>query len=221
MTQPRIQKAFQKALVPVFLALLFVMASAGVSPMAEAFSVSAWQAEPPLLDGLPPCPNKALAAGLRQASEAYFVATQAAMQDHYDRSLEQDRINPKKYQRGKILDTYCLSVQLDFFNVISQLISGFSLIEAAIKALINSILSSVCSYVYNAVTSVLNTFCLPLPSFSFSASLPSGPSHSTCAGISLADAIKVTPGQPLKTLYPLSSVYQSRPMSRWLGNDRF
>lgn len=220
MTQPSLHKALQRVLFRVFLVSFFsvvVMAT----PSVQAIDPAAYLAQPPLSDGMLPCPNSSMATRLNEASAAYFVTTQKAIQDQAETSWESDRLNPKKYQRGKIMDTYCLGMYLDFFNVINQLISGFSLIESAIKALINQVLNTACNYVYNAASGALNTFCLPLPSLSFSVDLPAGPSHKTCNGISLGDAMRVTPGKPLRTMYPLSQVYQTRPMSRWMGNGRF
>ncbi|MFA6279421.1 MAG: hypothetical protein WC612_01330 [Bdellovibrionales bacterium] len=222
MTQRCIQKTFQKALVPVFMALFFVIASAGISPTATAFNVTEWGGKEKLSDNLPPCPDEEMAGRMAQAAGAHMAAKQSTMQDAYDASIANDKKYPKKYVRGKIMETYCLKFYLDYFGSISAMLSGFSIIEAAVAALVEEVIKEagewVCDYVRNAATEFLNSFCIPLPTFSFSAKLPSS-SHSTCSGMSLNDAIQVNPGTPLQTVYPLSEVYQSRPMSRWLGNE--
>ncbi len=216
------QSYIKQALLLPFMAFLFVLASADLSPTAALnFDVSAWEAREKLSDDLPPCPDEQMAGRLTRANKARFATTQSAMQDVFKDSIENDKTTPKKYVRGKILDTYCLSVYLDYFGAISGMLSGFSVIEAAVSALIANIIEAAgeyaCNYVRNAANEFLNSFCVPLPYLSFSASLPTTSSHSTCTGLSLADAIKVEPSTPLQTTYPLNEVYQSRPMSRWLG----
>jgi len=195
------------------LALLFVLgAMVPVSAQAKT-----------LADGLPECPDTDYAANLRQASLSFMANASDNVDKTYKQSIDDDARNPKKYQRGKILETYCLGVYLDYFDLIAALMKGSKLVQAGIKKILDELLEYVCDAVSTPAQNVLSKLCFPMPDIAFTVDLPEIGRESCSGGLSLADHIKVDSGIPLDTLIDVPDDFLSKPMSRALGvdGDRF
>jgi len=210
-------KTFQATIAKGLMAAL-LLAQMGLIGSIAFYGAQAWAQETyNTADGLPPCPDTTLGEGLSGATQSASSNALQQTRQFFGDQLRQDAMNPKKNLRGKIFDTYCLSMYYDFYDLIQGLIGYATIIYMAIKAAIDALLNYVCEYVNAAAENVLNAFCLPLPKINLSLDLPAI-KGSSCDGVSLADLIKVGPGTPLTTLNPLPSNFLSAPMSRWLGS---
>ncbi|HAX90873.1 MAG TPA: hypothetical protein DCY07_01505 [Rhodospirillaceae bacterium] len=173
-----------------------------------------------LSDRLPPCPDQALATSLRHAPRAAFANAVDAMQNTHADMLRADAANPKKYQKGKLIDTYCLGVYLDYFNLIRLLMTGAAKIEMAITAMLDAVFNYICEAVQTTVENVMGKLCVPIPDLGFTIELPRNRAHGSCSGdLSVADMFEVDTGTPLQTAFPIPQDFLTRPLSRWLGAD--
>lgn len=149
-------------------------------------------------DGLPPCPGnegQALSKGLRQGNASYGATRLAKVYSTGKTVLKGQAENPIEKARGDT--TKCISGKIkDYFSAILSLLDGLEgFILDMIKSLILSILEKVCDLIVDAINSVLNMICIPLPSLSLpNMSLP-GIEGKSCDGISLATFIKVEKGE--------------------------
>lgn len=142
--------------------------------------------------------SRTLALALRKANDAYMAMSFESAEDEAVRLAERDSGRggltgkPLQEMRGKVSDTYCLGAYFDYLNVLRLLVSKGTLLEAALMSVVSSLMNYACHYVFAvasaAASSVLNAFCLNIPTLDLGLSLNSG-SGGSCNGISLADLL--------------------------------
>jgi hypothetical protein len=156
----------------------------------------------------PKCASLNLMGAMVLASKGYQNAAIAAGQQAY-----------KQLPVSNMLG--CIFKLQTYFSNISSILSGLlNVIVGVLLAIVSSVINAICKYVVDAVTTVLEMICLPIPNLGFSLSMPST-SSGYCNGLSLGSFISVSgrggmfpSGMPMMSVPPNMSLgaqyYQRR-----------
>ena len=170
--------------------LLFVCA---VVPMGQAYA----QAGRPL-SAEEDCDHQragSLQSSYNQSSVAWQTAAMTAAE--------------QAYREMKVTDLAgCMITLRTYFDWIKNILNASLLdpIAALLMGLMRTFLNYICEYVVNSINNLLEEICIPVPSLSFSFSLPSLTSKS-CDGLSLLNLMSVNgAGTPFPSALPRLNV---------------
>lgn len=175
--------------------------------------------------GLTNCPGDLGAVtqkALQQSTQFGMANALNAGQNSWDASMRNYAQNPRGPIPG-VKATFCIGDVLFYFNLVTALLAGGSLIEGAIAAAIAYFANAMCELAKDALLAVanyaLNLICIPLPDLSYSMSLPSIERKSCNGYAPLRDAmrVEVVPGLDYSSMVPRDLL--TAPLSRWIQRN--
>ncbi len=88
---------------------------------------------------------------------------------------------------GDIGDRYCFEMYETVFSALLFMTDIYGIVTMFVKAILDELLSFVCDFVVDIINNVLESICIPLPSFSLPGFGLGGLSSTYCNGISAGD----------------------------------